>query len=33
MPVEVIVLTEARTLADYLFDPVRAMMRGALKER
>lgn len=33
MPVEVIVLGEARTLADYLLDPVRAMMRGALKER
>lgn len=33
MPVEVIVLGEARTLADYLLDPVRAMMRGALRER
>lgn len=33
MPVEVIVLGEARTFADYLLEPVRAMMRAALRER
>ena len=33
MPAEVIVLGETRTLADYLLEPVAAMMRGAMRER
>lgn len=33
LPVEVIVIGATRTLADYLIEPVRAMMRGALRER
>lgn len=32
MPVEVIVVTRARSLASYLFEPVRDMMRGAMSE-
>lgn len=32
MPVDVIVVTRARSLADYLFEPVRDMMRGAMTE-
>jgi len=32
LPVDVIIVGEARTLADYLLEPVRAMMRGALRE-
>jgi hypothetical protein len=32
IPVDVIVVTRARSLADYLFEPVRDIMRGAMSE-
>lgn len=32
MPVDVIVVTRARSLADYLLEPVRGMLRGAMSE-